>query len=243
MNSSQAVSVREDSSSRYEHRRGEIETYFDRTAADAWARLTSTAPVGRIRATVRAGRDRMRQTLLDWLPEDLRGRRILDAGCGTGALAVEVARRGAIVVAIDLSPTLVSLARERMPNDLRDQIEWRSGDMLDPALGQFEHVVGMDSLIHYQAEDAVRAVSVFAERTSKSIAFTFAPSNPLLATMHQVGRLFPRGDRAPSIVPVSERDLRQRLATAPALTAWKVSQTQRIGSGFYTSQAVELKPQ
>ena len=45
-------------------RRGEIETYFDRTAVEAWARLTSDAPVGRIRATVRAGRDRMRATLL-----------------------------------------------------------------------------------------------------------------------------------------------------------------------------------
>ena len=52
----------------YQHRRGEIETYFDRTAAQAWARLTSDAPVGRIRATVRAGRDRMRATLLSWLP-------------------------------------------------------------------------------------------------------------------------------------------------------------------------------
>ena len=228
------------SSTRYEHRRGEIETYFDRTAADAWARLTSTAPVGRIRATVRAGRDRMRQTLLDWLPEDLSGQRILDAGCGTGALAVEVARRGAIVVAIDLSPTLVSLARERMPAELHDQIEWRSGDMLDPALGQFAHVVGMDSLIHYQAEDAVRAVAALAARTTKSIAFTFAPANPLLVTMRLVGRLFPQGDRAPSIVPVYERDLRQRLAMAPALTDWKVAQTLRINSGFYTSQAVEM---
>ena len=81
----------------------EIEHYFDRTAADTWARLTSDAPVGRIRATVRAGRDRMRATLLSWLPEDLHGRRILDAGCGTGALAIEAARRGADVVAIDLS--------------------------------------------------------------------------------------------------------------------------------------------
>jgi magnesium-protoporphyrin O-methyltransferase len=71
--------------------------------------------VGRIRATVRAGRDRMRATLLSWLPADLRGRRILDAGCGTGALAIEAARRGAEVVAIDLSPTLVALARERLP--------------------------------------------------------------------------------------------------------------------------------
>ena len=37
----------------YLERRGEIETYFDRTAAQAWERLTSDAPVGRIRATVR----------------------------------------------------------------------------------------------------------------------------------------------------------------------------------------------
>jgi magnesium-protoporphyrin O-methyltransferase len=232
--------MRDNASSRYERRRGEIETYFDRTAADAWARLTSTAPVGRIRATVRAGRDRMRQTLLDWLPEDLSGRRILDAGCGTGAFAVEVARRGAAVVAIDLSPTLVNLARERMPAELRNKIEWRSGDMLDPALGQFEHVVGMDSLIHYQAEDVVRALSALAERTTKSIAFTFAPGNPMLVTMRLVGRLFPQRDRAPWIVPIYERELRQRLALAPLLTDWRVAQTLRIKSGFYTSQAVEL---
>ena len=40
----------------YQTRRDEIETYFDRTAADAWAALTSDAPVSRIRRTVRRGR-------------------------------------------------------------------------------------------------------------------------------------------------------------------------------------------
>jgi len=95
----------------YEPRRRQLEEYFDRTAADAWAKLTSDAPVSRVRATVRAGRDRMRATLLSYLPADLTGQRVLDAGCGTGALAVEVASRGAEVVAIDLSSTLVELAR------------------------------------------------------------------------------------------------------------------------------------
>lgn len=99
----------------YEQRRSQIEHYFDRTAADAWARLTSNEPVGRIRATVRAGRDTMRNTLLSWLPEDLTGKRILDAGCGTGALAVEAALRGAEVVAIDLSPTLVNWLANAWP--------------------------------------------------------------------------------------------------------------------------------
>ena len=57
----------------YLERRSKIEDYFDRTAVQAWARLTSDAPVGHIRATVRAGRDRMRATLLGWLPADLHG--------------------------------------------------------------------------------------------------------------------------------------------------------------------------
>lgn len=230
----------------YQERRGEIETYFDRTAAQAWARLTSDAPVGRIRATVRAGRDRMRATLLSWLPQDLRGTRLLDAGCGTGALAVEAARRGASVVAVDLSPTLVDLARERLPEDLRQPmagaggVDFRSGDMLDPALGHFDHVVGMDSLIHYEAADAVRVVEGLARRTRHSLLFTFAPRTPALAVMHSVGRLFPRGDRAPSIVPVAEAELRQRLAGDARLAGWQPARTLRVASGFYTSQALEL---
>ena len=55
----------------YDERRGRLETYFDATAVDAWAQLTSDAPVSRIRATVRQGRDRMRDLILSWLPADM----------------------------------------------------------------------------------------------------------------------------------------------------------------------------
>jgi magnesium-protoporphyrin O-methyltransferase len=222
----------------YQLRRSEIETYFDRTAVHAWARLTSTAPVGRIRATVRAGRDLMRAQLLDWLPEDLSGQRLLDAGCGTGALAVQAARRGAEVVAIDLSPTLVQLARERLPHELgAGRIQFLSGDMLDPALGHFDHIVAMDSLIHYDAADVTRVLGAWAGRCHGSMQFTFAPRTPLLAAMHAVGRLFPRGDRAPSIVPVAEQHLYTLLKADPALAGWRPEHSRRVTVGFYTSQA------
>ncbi|MBA4216454.1 MAG: magnesium protoporphyrin IX methyltransferase [Proteobacteria bacterium] len=229
------------STSPYTERRSEIETYFDRTAVQAWARLTSDAPVGRIRATVRAGRERMRATLLSWLPEDLRGRRLLDAGCGTGALAVEAARRGAEVVAIDLSPTLIDLARQRQPAcAAAGRIEFRAGDMLDPGLGEFDFVVGMDSLIHYETGDAVEAIAGLAARTRGSLLFTFAPSSPALQVFKAVGKLFPRGNRSPAIVPVAERQLERRLDTHPRLLHWERRRSQRIASGFYTSQAMEL---
>jgi magnesium-protoporphyrin O-methyltransferase len=221
----------------YIERRGQLETYFDRTAADAWSRLTSDAPVSRIRATVREGRDRMRRTLLDWLPDDLRGRRLLDAGCGTGMLALEAAKRGAEVTAIDLSPTLVGLARDRLPDNLR--VDFRVGDMLDPALGRFDHIVSMDSLIHYKAGDMVRALELLTERTGSSVVFTFAPRTKALAAMHAVGKLFPRGNRAPAIEPVREASLRHLLT---GLDGWKASRTERVACGFYTSQALELVP-
>ncbi len=229
-------------SSTYTTRRGEIETYFDRTAVAAWAKLTSTAPVGRIRASVRAGRDQMRATLLSWLPEDLRGRRLLDAGCGTGAMAIEAARRGAEVVAIDLSPTLVGLARERAPAIAGGGgITFLSGDMLDPALGRFDHVVAMDSVIHYGTEDAVAALSRLAQRTSTSIVFTYAPRTPLLAAMIAVGRLLPRGDRAPWLTPMAADRLNALRAADATLAPWRTGRTQRVASGFYKSQALEWR--
>ena len=172
--------------------------------------------------------------------------RILDAGCGTGAFAMAAARRGAEVVAIDLSPSLVEVAVRRVSEHLETftsggRIDFRSGDFTDPALGTFDHVVAMDSLIHYRGSDAMAVLQAWAERTRGSMCFTFAPSNPLLLAMHAVGRIFPRGDRAPAIEPVAESALRHMLATDDGLARWQVGRTERVKSGFYTSQAIELK--
>ncbi len=224
----------------YAERRGRLQTYFDATAVKAWAQLTSDAPVSRIRETVRQGRDRMRATILAWLPGDMAGCALLDAGCGTGALAVEAAERGARVTAIDVAGNLVALARERAPAGLRAAIDFQVGDMLDPALGPFAHVVAMDSLIHYAQPQIVAVLAELAPRTTGSIVFTFAPQTPMLSAMHGVGRLFPRSNRAPAIEPVVEARLRKAIGAEPALREWRTGRTQRISSGFYTSQALEL---
>jgi magnesium-protoporphyrin O-methyltransferase len=229
-------------STTYTTRRSELETYFDRTAVEHWKRLTSDAPVSRIRATVRAGRNRMRDTFLDWLPQDLTGRRVLDAGCGTCALAVEMARRGATVVAVDISPTLVELGRERAPKDLAPgSIDFRVGDMQSAEFGEFDHIVAMDSLIHYPLADVVAVASSLMARTRASLVMTFAPSTPALELMHAVGRLLPKGgDRAPAIVPLGETALASALAGHGVAAGWRVGRTLRVKSGFYTSQALEL---
>ena len=228
-------------SASYQTRRDEIETYFDRTASAAWAALTSDAPVSRIRRTVRRGRDAMRATLLSWLPEDLRGCTLLDAGCGTGTLAIEAAQRGAEVVAVDLSPTLIGLARDRL-HDLGENLDvtFLVGDMRDMDLGCFDYAVAMDSLIHYDVTDGVQTLESMAEQINRKMVFTFAPKTPLLALMHATGRLFPRSDRAPSIEPVSPRKLSGQLEQAGLMTNWAAGRSHRIDVGFYKSHAMEL---
>jgi len=228
----------------YAKRRGELEVYFDRTAVDGWKKLVTDEKVSRIRQTVREGRDAMRATMLSYLPDDLTGWRVLDAGCGSGVATFELARRGADVVGIDLSEQMVGFARERLaeieryrPFDARVMFE--AGDMLADR-GRFDAVFAMDSLIHYRTEDAVSAIARLAGRTDRKLIFTVAPRTAMLAAMHAVGQLFPRGDRSPGIAPVAPRRLADLLLARPDMTDWRAGQTHRVARGFYISQAMEV---
>jgi magnesium-protoporphyrin O-methyltransferase len=99
----------------------------------------------------------------------------------------------------------------------------------------------MDSIIHYGTTDAVAALSRLAERTSGSIVFTFAPRTPLLGAMISVGRLFPRGDRAPWLNPMAADRLDVLMRRDAVLQHWQAGRTERISSGFYKSQALEWR--
>lgn len=226
----------------YKNRRQELLTYFDETAADKWETLTTDAPVSGIRATVRAGRDAMRAELLSRLPSDLTGCSILDAGCGTGPMAVDLARRGAHVKAVDLSPRMVDIAIKRKPADLgKGSIDFEAGDMLSEDLGEFDHIVAMDSLIHYGAADLIIILERLSKRTRRTVHFTIAPSTPALSLMHAVGRWFPKGDRAPAIQPITASRLATLIDIRPDMESWHVAEKKRVKSGFYISEALSLR--
>lgn len=220
----------------YEATRQRVETYFDRTATRTWERLTSDAPVSGIRATVRAGRDAMRAVIGGHLPHDLSGARILDAGCGTGALAFELAERGAEVIGVDISPQLIEIARRRTPGHLQNRISFEAGDMLDIRWGRMDHIVAMDSMIYYDASDIAAILEHFAPRLNGQMVFTVAPRTPLLMLMWRMGRLFPKSDRSPTMVPHTSAGL------SAALSTGRIHEVSRVARGFYISQALEFRP-
>ena len=75
---------------------------------------------------------------------------------------------------------------------------------------RFDHVVAMDSLIHYSLPDMVGMLARLAEMSRSGIHFTYAPRTPALAAMHIVGKVFPRSDRSPRIVPHATASLYKR---------------------------------
>lgn len=218
----------------YSATRDRVEHYFDRTATKVWERLTSDAPVSRIRETVRKGRDQMRAAMMARLPDDLRGARVLDAGCGTGLMTAELAARGADVVAVDISPQLIGIARVRLPANLLARVRFASGDMLSAALGRFDYVMAMDSLIYYTSPDIAAALEKLGQRTAKSIIFTVAPRTPFLMTFFTLGKAFPRSDRSPVMIP-------QAFTTLNNATNHRLTKINRVTSGFYISECLEYR--
>jgi SAM-dependent methyltransferase len=84
-------------------------------------------------------------------------RSVLDAGCGTGRVAVELARRGVDVVGVDSDPDMIDAARAKSPG-----LRWILADLAELALpDRFEVVVLAGNVIPYVDADR-RAAAITA---------------------------------------------------------------------------------
>ncbi|GAA3621966.1 class I SAM-dependent methyltransferase [Nonomuraea rosea] len=84
------------------------------------------------------------------LAGDVTGRRILDAGCGSGPLFAALRDRGAIMTGIDASAGMLELARRRLGDDADLRVADLAGPLLFPD-GAFDDVVA--SLVLHYLED------------------------------------------------------------------------------------------
>jgi magnesium-protoporphyrin O-methyltransferase len=150
-----------------------------------------------------------------------------------------LARRGADVVAIDISPALVEIAAKRLPEGLAPRVTFTSGDMLAEGLGAFDHVMAMDSMIYYTAPDLGRALAHLCPRVQDGIVFTVAPRTAFLMAFWSLGKLFPRSDRSPVMIPHNPRKLAQEATRNGALGS--ITEIERVARGFYISTCLEYR--
>ena len=85
-------------------------------------------------AGLRPTPDRVRETLFNWLGQDLTGLRTLDLYAGSGALTLEALSRGAEhAVAVDRNPALVRALAETRDDDRRDRARRARGRRAPPS--------------------------------------------------------------------------------------------------------------
>ena len=88
---------------------------------------------------------------------------VLDAGCGTGRVAIELARRGIDVVGVDLDPAMLEVARRKAP-----ELDWREANLATLDLGRrFDLVVMAGNVLVFVAPGTEAAV---VERTAAHLA-------------------------------------------------------------------------
>jgi SAM-dependent methyltransferase len=138
---------------------------------------------------------------------DVRGRRILDLGCGHGMAAVVLARRGADVIGLDLSIGYVREAQERArANGV--SIRWlvADGERLPFADDAFDGIWGNAVLHHLDPLVASHELRRVLAPGGTAVICEPWGENPLLAWARR--RLpYPRKSRTPDEAPLTWRGL------------------------------------
>jgi SAM-dependent methyltransferase len=146
------------------------------------------------------------------------GEQVLDIACGTGVVAISAARLGAKVTGIDLTPELLSQARENAAI-AAVEVEWLEGDVeslpfatssFDVVVSQFGHMFGL------QPEITVREM-MRVLKPGGTIAFATWPPELLVGrSFALVGRYVP--PPPPSVSPPwlwgDPHVIRERLGSA-----------------------------
>ncbi|MGF7163458.1 SAM-dependent methyltransferase [Rhodoligotrophos appendicifer] len=90
------------------------------------------------------------------------GARVLDLGTGSGGVARELAKRvgpAGTVIALDIDPTQIALAKSSEAGEADDRIEFQQGDVSDPALigslGPFDVIYARFLLSHLRVPDEI----------------------------------------------------------------------------------------
>ncbi|RJQ77829.1 class I SAM-dependent methyltransferase [Pseudonocardiaceae bacterium YIM PH 21723] len=83
--------------------------------------------------------------------------RVLDVGCGTGALASRLAERATAVDALDIDPDMIDTARRRVPGNVRCLL----ADAMEHPLeaSGYDAIVSLTTLHHLPLEPALRRLS------------------------------------------------------------------------------------
>ncbi len=136
-------------------------------------RRIAPTETGHMSGEAYSGRSKLEVLLGPSALEEVRGKSVIDFGCGEGAEAVEMAQRGARVFGLDLQENLLAIARERAAAaGVADRCRFgsRAPD------GAADVIVSIDSFEHFGDPGAILGVMYDLLRPGGVVLASFGPT-------------------------------------------------------------------
>jgi ubiquinone/menaquinone biosynthesis C-methylase UbiE len=132
------------------------------------------------------------ERILEYLGGDCRGRRVLDYCCGGGSTGIELARRGAEVWSIDISPQrLATAAADASAAGCRDRMRFvqMDAEQLGFAESSFDVIICLGVLHHLELQAAYRELARVLRPSGMVVCIEALRNNPIIGLYR---RLTPR---------------------------------------------------
>lgn len=218
-----------------------VREYFNNSGFQRWRRIYGDADdVNRVQLDIRLGHSKTVENTVKMLLDDgtLAGVTVCDAGCGTGSLAIPLAKEGAVVFASDISAAMVAEAeRQAKAEQLPTTPKFEVKD-LESLEGRFDTVVCLDVLIHYPQSKADAMIAHLASLAEKRLVVSFAPKTFYYDLLKRVGELFPGPSKATRAYLHAEADVERALGKV----GWRIRKRGLITTQFYFARLLEAVP-
>ncbi|XP_057479695.1 LOW QUALITY PROTEIN: magnesium protoporphyrin IX methyltransferase, chloroplastic-like [Actinidia eriantha] len=227
-----------------------VREYFNNNGFERWKKIYGeTDDVNRVQLDIRIGHSKTVENVIKMLTDEgpLNGVTVCDAGCGTGCLAIPLAKEGAIVTATDISAAMVAEAEKQAREELltcKDELspapvmpKFEVKD-LESLEGKYDTVVCLDVLIHYPQSKADGMIAHLASLADKRLLLSFAPKTLYYDLLKRVGELFPGPSKATRAYLHAEADVERALRKV----GWRIRKRGLITTQFYFSRLIEAVP-
>ena len=220
-----------------------IQSYFDGAGFESLRQVYSDEACDGFRGAIRKGHSEVVETVVSWLGpgQDSDLGSVLDAGCGTGALAVPLALAGARVDAIDFSAKMIEAARERAR---RSQVSTGRLSLavrdLSSVRESYDAVVCIDVFARYSTEASMEILKQLCSLARSRVIFTFTPKKAMDPVLLAIGGWVARRRQAPPLYTHSKETIAKTLQAL----GWTIHRQAQVSAGWnsYFCYLVEARP-
>jgi len=171
------------------------------TNTEAWDRAAARRGGVGPSDTIRFGVDLPTEADLR-LCGSLKGKRVLDVGCGAGENAVAMAHQGAHVIAIDASSAQLALGR-KLAAESEVKVEWHEGDAADLAFLRADSIdLALAAGVVHEIEDLDRLLRQVHRVLRPGSAFVFSHEHPMRLAVGREGA-------GPGVLPLGRLEVRR----------------------------------